>query len=224
VRVNDDAVDNGASQFMPMVDVDPSGHLMIAFYDRRRYIGLDRYEVWGAISRDGGVTFDTNFLIGDTVSVQSSPFEFLGDYGSAVATESAFLPIWVDHRSGDLDLFTEPYPNLFDYDEVRNVRWTSATEMAFDTQDARFGVELDYDVASGLLSELRQDEGYARVTCEAPLWPDSPYVDDRVPPEGDGYWHLVRTHGPAGVGTWGDGAPPGRPNVRDVLDEQPPCP
>jgi hypothetical protein len=44
-------------------------------------------------------------------------------------------------------------------------------------------------------------------------------VDPRVPPDGDGYYYLVRAHGPNGVGTFGDATPAARPNIRDPLDE-----
>jgi hypothetical protein len=58
-------------------------------------------------------------------------------------------------------------------------------ERVFDAQDARFDQELDYDVVSGLLSEMSAD----------------------------------------GVGTYGDGKPDSRLNVRDPLDETVPiCP
>jgi hypothetical protein len=221
IRVNDDALGNGAGQFFPMIVVDPKGRIIVTFYDRRRFIGGSLQEIWGAISRDGGLSFDTNFLISDAPS-DATIGGWVGDYSAATASAEFLYPFWTDMRYGaeyDSDVFTDRYPNRFDYDEVRNVRWTGRSEMAFDLQDDRFGVNLDYDIVSGALSELRADGGFDRALCAAPGWLDSPYVDSSVPPAGDGSYYLVRVTGPAGVGTYGDGAPPARPNLRDPLDE-----
>jgi hypothetical protein len=220
VRVNDDAIGNGADQWAQWIAVDPKGRVIVTFSDRRRFIGGTGYEVWGAISRDGGDTFDTNFLIADTPS--DAPTQtFLGDYDGLAVTNDRLHPTWADRRPGlalPPDPYTDAYPNIFDYDEVTGVVWLSNSDMSFDTQDARFGVDLDYDVVGGLLSELRTDLGFGRAACVAPAWPAPPLVDLRLPPSGDGYYYLVRAHGPAGVGTYGDGSP-ARPNVRDPLDE-----
>ncbi len=80
------------------------------------------------------------------------------------------------------------------------------------------GVNLDYDIVGGLLSELRADGAFNRATCTAAAWPAPPFVDGRMPPPADGYYDLVRAHGSSGVGTYGD-ASPARPNLRDPLDE-----
>ena len=59
---------------------------------------------------------------------------------------------------------------------------------------------------------------FSRAACVAPAWSAPPLVDARVPPTNDGYYYLVRVHGPGGVGTYGD-ASPARPNMRDPLDD-----
>jgi hypothetical protein len=222
VRVNDDPMHDRADQWSPGMVVDSQGRVIVSFYDRRRYVGLETYERWGAISRDGGVTFDTNFLISDTPSV--APVQtWLGDYDSVAATSSYFYAVWADQRvyqAGESpDIYSDRYPNLFTYDEVRNVVWTGRNSLSFDAQDARFGQDVDYDVAGGLLGELRADQAYTHVGCIAALWPAPPFVDARVPPAGDGYYYLVRVHKGTGVGTYGDGYPFARPNIRDPLDE-----
>jgi BNR/Asp-box repeat. len=225
LRVNDDAVGNGADQFFPWLAVDPLGRVAVTFFDRRRSPGGRPYEIWGAISRDGGVTFDTNFLISDTPS-DGSLNGFVGDYSGLAATATHLHPLWTDLRAGtgETDAYTDRFPNAFRYDEVRGVLWLDRTTLDFAPQDARFGVDLDYDVLSGFLSELRSDGGFARASCAANDWGAPPYVDARVPPDDDGYWFLVRATGPAGIGTYGDGSP-ARPNVRDALDEAGPgCP
>jgi hypothetical protein len=225
VRVNDDTLFNHADQWAPGLTVDPLGRVIVTFYDRRRYIGKEKYEIWGAISRDGGITFDTNFLIGDTPSDVPVPNTFLGDYDCVAADSNYLYATWADQRNQLTDtapdIYSDRYRNNFAYDEVKNVFWFTQTIMYFDVQDARFGIDLDYDIAGGSLSELRADHGWARAGCVAPLWSAPPFVDARIPPPGDGYYYLVRAHKNSGVGTYGDGWPPKRPNVRDELDETP---
>jgi hypothetical protein len=220
IRVNDDPIGNVADQWAQGLAVDQLGRVVVTWSDRRRYAGTERYEIWGAISRDGGQTFDTNFLIGDTPSDVTAS-TFLGDYDSVAVTSDRIYATWADQRPGlanPADIYTDAFPNTFRYDEVKGVVWTAASQMSFDAQDARFGVNLDYDVVGGLLSELRADHAFGRASCTAPVWPAPPFVDGRVPPLSDGYYYLVRAHGPVGVGTYGD-ASPARPNLRDPLDE-----
>jgi hypothetical protein len=225
VRVNDDLPGNGADQFFPWLAVDPNGRVAVTFFDRRRAAGGRPYEIWGAVSRDGGRTFDSNFLVSEVAS-DGSLNDFVGDYSGLAATADRLVPLWTDLRpgTGESDLYTDPFPNTFRYDEVDALVWIDADRMDFESQDARFGADLDYDVVSGFLSDLRADGGFARAACAAGGWDAPPYVDGRVPPAGDGHWFLVRATGPSGVGTYGDGSP-ARPNVRDPLDETvPACP
>ena len=222
VLVNDDAPGTGADQWFPMISVDPKGRVVVAFFDRRRSPGGRPYEIWGAISRDGGTSFDTNFVITDTAS-DGSLNGFIGDYADMATTNDVLMPLWTDLRpgTGESDAYTDRYPNIFDYDEVTGVHFSTKDDLDFTSQDAQFGEDVDYDVAGGFLSELQADAGYARSTCDAAVWDTSPFVDTRVPPVGDGYWYLVRAHGTRGVGTYGYGAPASRQDIRDALETTP---
>lgn len=225
IRVNDDPLGNGADQFFPWLAVDPEGRVVVTYFDRRRFGGQRPYEIWGAISRDGGRSFDTNFLVSDTES-DGSLNGFVGDYSGLAATSDRLHALWTDLRAGtgETDAYSDAYPNPFAYDEVKRLAWSDPATLTFEEQDPRFGVDLAYDVADGLLSELRADGGFARAACAAAGWNASPFVDSRVPPEDDGRWYLIRAAGPSGRGTYGDGSP-GRPNVRDPLDDSiPACP
>jgi hypothetical protein len=219
LRVNDDALGNGADQWFPWLVVDPEGRVIVTFHDRRRNPGDRPYEFWGAVSRDGGQTFDTNFLVSDVAS-NGSLNGFIGDYSGITATSGYLYPLWCDLRAGtgESDIYTDRFPNMFAYDEVRNLRFTDPDSITFDTQDARFGVNILYDLVWGYLSELREDGGFAHALCLIDELDDPPAVDSRVPPASDGYYYLVRSSGPGGVGTYGDGTP-ANPNVRDPLDE-----
>jgi hypothetical protein len=226
VRVNDDPFGNGADQFLPTLAVDALGRVIVGFYDRRRFAGQTEYETWAAVSRDGGRTFDTNFVLSDVES-DGSLQGFMGDYNGVVGSSTRLHPLWLDHRRGVADrgeFFSDAYPHPFRYDEVRDVRWTSKDDMTFEEQDARFGQDLDYDVVDGLVSELVADGGFARATCSAAAWPTSPFTDTRVPPLGDARYYLVRAHGPDGVGTYGYGEPQAREDLRDPLDDTAICP
>lgn len=224
IRVNDDPLGNGADQWFPWLAVDPTGRVIVTFFDRRRFPGGRPYEIWGAISRDGGASFDTNFLVSE-VSSDGSLNDFIGDYSGLAATADLLYPFWTDLRAGtgESDVYTDRFPNRFAYDEVDGLFWAGKEELGFLEQDSRFGQDLSYDIVSGLLGELRADGGFGRAACAAASWPGSPYVDPRIPPEEDAFYFLVRARGPDGVGTYGDGSP-ARPNVRDPLDEASPCP
>jgi hypothetical protein len=218
LRIHDDPPGLGADTFFPWIDVDPAGRVVMTFYDTRRDPGGDDYEVWATISRDGGQTFDSDFLVSEVAS-DSGLTGFLGDYSAVVATTDRLYPVWTDLRpgTGESDLYTDRIENAFAYDEVRNARFTDKDSMEFDTQDARFGVDLDYDVASGLLSELHADAAFDRAACLIDDLGAPPMVDVRIPAVGEAYYYLVRVDGPDGTGTYGDGTPT-RPNVRDSLD------
>lgn len=224
LRVNDDPLHNGADQYFPFPAVDSKGRLVVSFYDKRRFIGQALYDVWAAVSRDGGATFDTNILVSSTPSLGTRR-NFIGHYQALAATADHLYPLWTDLRGIEgSDLYIDRQPHLSDYDEVRGLVWLDATRLDFETQDARFGQDLRYDVASGLLSELAASAGFAQAACAANDWDAPPLVDTRIPAADDGYWYLVRATGPNGVGSYGD-ATPARPNVRDPLDETiPACP
>lgn len=225
IRVNDDLPGIGADQFYPWVDVDPLGRIVVVFLDRRRFAGQRPYEIWGAVSRDGGQTFDTNFLISDTPGRAHEDITFIGDFFGVAATADHLYPFWTDVREEvETDVYVDLHPSAFAYDEVRSVRWPDRSTLDFQDQGPRFGEDLEYDVMDGFLSDLRSDEAFARARCAALAWSGPPYVDSRTPPPGDAYYFLLRARGSSGVGSYGDGTP-ARPNVRDPLDEgASPCP
>ncbi len=224
VRVNDDSTYR--DQYNPWIAVDSDGNVFITWWDRRRTKNRE-YEIWGVASYDGGVTFDTNFVISDLPS-DGTLDDFFGDYAGLDVSDEFLYSLWVDTREGvfgDTDVYTDRYPNLFDYNEVRNLAWSDPQTLSFDEQDSIFGEAVDHDVLGGLLSELRADAGFDRAVCHAPAWNDSPFAEPRTPPIGEAYYYLVRAHGPRGVGSYGDAAPIARTNLRDPLDETLPiCP
>lgn len=115
VRVNDDAVGNGADQFFPWVAVDGAGTVYVSFLDRRGDPGNLLFGEFLATSTDGGVSFGRNIRVSDgqfgfgTAVFGDYDFTGLGVGGGLVH------PIWADGRNGDMDIFTHTLDAL-DYD------------------------------------------------------------------------------------------------------------
>ena len=80
------------------------------------------------------------------------------------------------------------------------VSWTS--------QDAVTGSSTDYDIVTGLASQLNADGDYSRASCLISDDADTPYVDTRPnPPPGDAYYYLVRAENPCRSGGYGHTSP-----------------
>jgi hypothetical protein len=104
IRVNGDPVGNGRDQFFPWIDVDPmTGHVYVAFYDRRATTGTST-EVWLASSTDGGDSFTEE-------RISESPFlpnatVFFGDYIGIAAHGGRVRPFWMRLDGNQLSVWT----------------------------------------------------------------------------------------------------------------------
>lgn len=117
VRVNDDAVGNGAEQGFPSVVVDRDGRVHVQFYDRRADMGERRVAVTLATSTDGGASFGPNIRVSDGVL----PWERIGDYQNMIAAGDRVHPMWADARLGTNDIWTQSVPVAdFDSDGILN--------------------------------------------------------------------------------------------------------
>jgi hypothetical protein len=124
-----------ASQFQPMLAVDPAGNLGIMYYDTEGFPKRNQYVVSFTGSTDGGETLLSKRRLSSEVS---NPFgsgdlrpqvfttsergmvtaDFLsgvsrwvngGDYiGLTAGTDGVFHPFWTDARSGTYQLYTAP--------------------------------------------------------------------------------------------------------------------
>src|SRR5437867_715772 len=115
VRVNDDAVKNGADQFLPFVNVDASGAVHVSFLDRRSDPANVNFALYLATSTNGGVSFGPNVRISDGLHPPGST-GFVGDYNQPAIAAGRIHPIWADGRFGDLDIFSASV-SLGDFDE-----------------------------------------------------------------------------------------------------------
>ncbi|MFN8304285.1 MAG: sialidase family protein [Saprospiraceae bacterium] len=108
-RVNNDP--KGKHQFLSWLAIDQTtGFLYIMFYDRRAYDD-EQTDVYLAVSRNGGKTFEN-------MKISESPFDptkfvFFGDYNHISAHGGRVRPIWTRLEKGVLSVWTA----LIDFDE-----------------------------------------------------------------------------------------------------------
>ena len=102
VRVNNDTTQR--PQFLTWMDIDQStGYLYFVFYDRRNQSN-NLTDVYLAVSKDGGVTFD-NFQISDSPFMPSHSI-FFGDYNNISVQNGIVRPIWTRLHYGKLSIWT----------------------------------------------------------------------------------------------------------------------
>ena len=91
-------------QFFTWMTIDQStGFLYAVFYDRRNYAG-DTTDVYLAVSKNGGQSFD-NYLISDTPFVPTHQV-FFGDYTNISARNGMVRPIWTRLDNYNLSVWT----------------------------------------------------------------------------------------------------------------------
>lgn len=102
VRVNNDRTKT--HQFLPWLAIDQTnGNLYSVFYDRRNHKDK-KTDVYLAISRDGGDTFE-NLKISES-SFDPSQFVFFGDYNNISAHAGVVRPIWTRMEGATLSVWT----------------------------------------------------------------------------------------------------------------------
>jgi len=86
------------------MDIDMSnGYLYFVFYDRRNY-NNEPTDVYLAISKDGGNTFE-NYKISESPFLPSSSI-FFGDYTNISVRNGIVRPIWTRLHMGQLSIWT----------------------------------------------------------------------------------------------------------------------
>lgn len=106
IRVNDDT--GYGLQNMPMLAVDSSGAIHIAFYDHRTGLWDIRY----ARSLDRGLTFEPNLRVSDAAF---SGEYFMGDYMGIVVDNQYVYTTWSDGRNGNQDIYFSKGTGLIGY-------------------------------------------------------------------------------------------------------------
>ena len=178
IRVNQDAADNGKTQYFPAVHVDHFGAVNIIFYDDR-HTTIDSAGVFLARSGDGGNSWK-EYEISDH-NFKPEPIGGLGqgyqgDNIDLTSTMQKLCPVWMDNSSGIYQIWTvpvdfsalnaigEPYPisissELFQNNPNPFADYTTIRYRLFETADVKLSI---YD-ASGkpvaLLHDGYQSEG-----------------------------------------------------------------
>ncbi|MCX6161456.1 MAG: sialidase family protein, partial [Ignavibacteriae bacterium] len=102
VRVNQDALNNGKTQYMPALRVDEFGGVNVVYYDDRN-LAANAAEVWVSRSIDGGVTF-TDILVSDhsfiPASISGLAGGYQGDYIGITSGNNKVYPYWADNSTG----------------------------------------------------------------------------------------------------------------------------
>lgn len=101
-RVNDDPAGN--QNFFSSMTVDQvTGFLYFVFYDRRNYSD-DKTDVFMAISKDGGASFQ-NFKVSQTPFIPNGAI-FFGDYINIMADNNNVRPVWTRMSNDSLSIWT----------------------------------------------------------------------------------------------------------------------
>lgn len=103
VRVNDDVVGNGKSQFLPRIYLDQTtGYIAVSFYDCRDSADNTTTEFWAAVSTNGGVSFLPNVKVSAGISsalvsaIAGTQFDY-GDYSGLTFYGGVLYPCWADN-------------------------------------------------------------------------------------------------------------------------------
>ncbi len=106
IRVNDNPLRDGTSQYMPRVDVGGGGRVDVVFYDRRNDAQDVLTDVYLATSTDGGDTFTNRRLTSESFDSRVGPIvsELHGtDFGTRIGIDSwgnTIVAAWTDTREG----------------------------------------------------------------------------------------------------------------------------
>jgi len=107
IRVNQDAVNNGKTQYFPALNINRFGGVNIIFYDDRNTTN-DSSGVFLARSIDGGDSW-TEFEISDH---NFKPTSVLagnqGDNIDITSTSTNLWPVWMDNSTGIYQIWTAP--------------------------------------------------------------------------------------------------------------------
>jgi hypothetical protein len=110
IRVNQDPVNNGKTQYFPTIHIDKFGAVNVIFYDDRNTTN-DSSGVFLARSLDGGDSW-AEFEISDhnfkPVPIGGLGQGYQGDNIDITSTDSKLWPVWMDNSTGTYQIWTAP--------------------------------------------------------------------------------------------------------------------
>ncbi|MGH1362685.1 MAG: T9SS type A sorting domain-containing protein [Calditrichia bacterium] len=112
IRVNQDALNNGKTQYFPTVHVSDDGVVNVLYYDDRN-TATDSTGVFMSRSNDGGVSW-TDWQVSDH-NFKPSPIGQLGqgyqgDNIGLSSTADHLIPVWMDNSTGRYQLWSSRIP------------------------------------------------------------------------------------------------------------------
>jgi len=122
IRVNQDAFNNGKTQFFPAINVDQYGGINIIFYDDRNTTN-DSSGVFLARSTDGGNNWN-EYQISDhnfrPSAIGGLGQGYIGDNIDITSSGNKLYPVWMDNSSGNYQIWTAPiiFPVVSIDDEI----------------------------------------------------------------------------------------------------------
>lgn len=158
-RVNNDPP--GKQQFFTWMTVDRvTGYIWFVFYDRRHY-NDNNTDVYMAVSKDGGESFE-NFRISESPFLPYSSV-FFGDYTNVSAHNNVVRPIWTRLEQTNISIHTA----IIDTD------WLSIEETATAPFSLEQNVPNPFDESTYISFKLRQPQmvslqvfdAYGRLVC-----------------------------------------------------------
>lgn len=121
IRVNQDELNNGKTQYFPSVNVDQYGGVNVMYFDDR-FTTNDSTGVMLSRSMDGGSTW-REYLVSDH-NYKPEPIGGLGqgyqgDNIDLTSTNSEIWPVWMDNSTGNYQIWTAPisFESLDGFDE-----------------------------------------------------------------------------------------------------------
>ena len=135
IRVNQDAPDNGKTQYFPSVHVDKFGAVDIIFYDDRNTT-IDSAGVFLARTNDGGNSWK-EYEISDH-NYKPEPIGGLGqgyqgDNIDLTSTDTRLCPVWMDNSSGVDQIWTVP----IEFSSLDNIRERPQDNAGFELKQNR---------------------------------------------------------------------------------------
>lgn len=102
IRVNQDALNNGKTQYFPAIDVDKYGGVNIIYYDDRSTTN-DSSSVYLSRSTDGGISW-VDYKISDhnfkPLPIGGLGQGYQGDNIDIVSVDDKLFPVWMDNSTG----------------------------------------------------------------------------------------------------------------------------